>query len=277
MEHEADSELNAMCECREAMQSTQCEDCIGYHLTCTQCFICNHQHSWNHWALVWDVRGFFTWKDIHELAYIPQLGHHGAECPVPHTPVKMIIVDVNSIHDTYLHFCGCQRLTVDHVSQLMHVCLFPSTTNLPQLTFSFQLLWQFQLLHVECTTKYDGHLAKIDGQQISMECICTQLIQICKHHCLLGCLGCHQADSMSILMPWFLIARWRICWYNVLCIQRWTGIWSLALIQSHKCFSQYFLSSEVIKPKGGGRVSYSSDNTSTLTDEMDVTFIESPL
>ncbi|SJL15315.1 uncharacterized protein ARMOST_18808 [Armillaria ostoyae] len=152
MEHEGDLELNEMCECREATRSTRCEDCIEYRLTCTQCFIRNHRHSWNHWALVWDVRGIFTRKDIHELGYVPQLGHHGAECPVPHNPVKMIVVDVNGIHDTCLRFCGCQSLTVDRVSQLMHACLFLSTTNLPQLAFSFQLLWQFQLLHIECTT-----------------------------------------------------------------------------------------------------------------------------
>ncbi|KAK0215115.1 hypothetical protein IW262DRAFT_1300341 [Armillaria fumosa] len=49
---------------------------------------------------VWNDQGFFMCKDIHELGYAPQLGHHA---------------------------------------------------NLPQLVFSFKLLRQLQLLHVECT------------------------------------------------------------------------------------------------------------------------------
>ncbi len=136
----------------EAPQTTRCEDCIGYHLMCTACFVRKHRQTWNHWALVWNDQGFFIRKDINELSYDPQLGHHGGECLVPHAPVKMIVVDFNGIHNTRVRFCGCQGLSVDRISQLMRACLFPAMANLPQLAFSFKLLKQFQLLHVECTT-----------------------------------------------------------------------------------------------------------------------------
>ncbi|KAK0211499.1 hypothetical protein IW262DRAFT_1237364, partial [Armillaria fumosa] len=128
----------------------RCKDCIDYHLSCSCYFINKHTNCWNHWVQVWDERGFFVRKDIHELGYVPQLGHLGGECPVPHPAIQTIVVDINGIHDTMLRYCGCQGFSgPDCVDQLMQSCLFPVTTTQPKMAFSFKLLKLFQLLHIE--------------------------------------------------------------------------------------------------------------------------------
>lgn len=152
MDHEADPELNMPCDCGMGTRTMHCEDCIAHHLCCVNCYIGQHRNTWTHWAQTWDNHGFFVHQDIHSLGYQPQIGHHSHPCPVPHNAVKMIIADVNGIHDTELHFCQCDGPSPDQVKQLMEAQFFPATLVCPAMAFSFRLLRQIQLLHVECAT-----------------------------------------------------------------------------------------------------------------------------
>ncbi|KAK0245299.1 hypothetical protein EDD85DRAFT_757387, partial [Armillaria nabsnona] len=140
MDHKADPELNMPCDCGMGTQTTCCRDCIAHRLCC----------------------------DIHSLGYQLQIGHHGCPCSVPHSTVKVIIADVNGIHDTKLHFCQCNSPSPDWVKQLMEAQFFPVTLACPAMVFSFQLLRQIQLLHGECATNIHdmaGVLARLTNNK----------------------------------------------------------------------------------------------------------------
>ncbi|KAF9016473.1 hypothetical protein BDZ89DRAFT_961870, partial [Hymenopellis radicata] len=159
MGHEVADGVNTVCDCGSGLiRDVRCGECKNRRLTCRTCFISRHRSLWHHWVQVWrPVVGFFVRQDIHTIGFTPHLGHNGDNCPVPHDPVKMIIVDVNGVHDTKLQFCGCDLNTSpNRLDQLMNDSLFPSSTARPGLAFTFRLLRHVQLLHLECTANtYD--------------------------------------------------------------------------------------------------------------------------
>ncbi|KAF8803122.1 hypothetical protein BYT27DRAFT_7226149 [Phlegmacium glaucopus] len=102
---------------------------------------------------VWNYeQGFFVHHDIAMLRdniASMNLGHSGNPCHSSHaTNILFHIVDTNSIHQTKVRFCTCEGL-VDRPGQLMHAEIFPATMKQPTTAFTFCLLHQFHLLHLE--------------------------------------------------------------------------------------------------------------------------------
>lgn len=123
---------------------------------------------WTHWAGVLQEEDCFAARDISSLGFSPQLGHGGQDCPSPHPPVQFIVVAENGIHDTKLRFCGCQPEGVDRLAQLMRARMFPATVARPEVAFTFGLLRQLELLHLECTANmYDltAYLQRLTDNQ----------------------------------------------------------------------------------------------------------------
>ncbi|KAF9026451.1 hypothetical protein BDZ89DRAFT_1161242 [Hymenopellis radicata] len=158
MDNEVSKGTNTPCDCGSGLlRDVRCGECKNRRATCRRCFIARHRDLWDHWVQVWQTEGFFGPQDIHTIGFIPQIGHNGDACPVPHHPVKVIIVDINGVHDTKVQFCGCDLNTSpNRLEQFMHDSMFPASTARPELAFTFRLLRHIQLLHVECTANtYD--------------------------------------------------------------------------------------------------------------------------
>jgi hypothetical protein len=164
----SDPLVQSDCPCtRSQKRTTRCLDCSFYGVSCNECFIDAHRNLPTHWAEVWDVeRGFFIRHDISSLrsqGYATHLGHHGACCPSADKEVLFILVDTNGIHNTKFCFCNCAGAP-DRVEQLMRVRMFPATMRRPTMAFTFNLLHQFHLHHLESkASAYDfiGALRRI--------------------------------------------------------------------------------------------------------------------
>ncbi|KAF8059505.1 hypothetical protein FPV67DRAFT_1390176, partial [Lyophyllum atratum] len=126
-----------------------------------ECFIDQHRTTPTHWAHVWDFsRGYFLKSDIScltagpdSLPYAIPLGHHGHSCPNARPgqdEVLFLIVDINGIHNTRVHFCTCHGNPVDRRrKQLMAIGLFPATVKRPTLAFSIDFIQLFHRLHLQ--------------------------------------------------------------------------------------------------------------------------------
>ncbi|KAG1856429.1 hypothetical protein F4604DRAFT_1931841 [Suillus subluteus] len=80
-----------------------------------------------------------------------QLGHPiGFQCinPIPTFNNNFIILNYNGVHEVGLDFCGCESAQ-PHITQLLHVCLFPATTLDPKSAATFRVLEYFQMLSFE--------------------------------------------------------------------------------------------------------------------------------
>ncbi|KAF8907702.1 hypothetical protein CPB84DRAFT_1744604 [Gymnopilus junonius] len=126
---------------------------------------------------VWDEhQGFFVRKDISKLrpgGYALHLGHSSETCPMPDSDSDLffIVVHVNGIHNTKIRFCHCPGAG-DRVAQLLHHRLFPATLDRPETAFTFQLLHNFHLHHLESkATKYDymGALRRLTDNTFTNE------------------------------------------------------------------------------------------------------------
>ena len=122
-------------------------------MSCIDCFINSHKNLPTHWAEVWDSdQGFFVRHDIaalqDDIASV-NLGHHGHPCPSQYaTNLKFTVVDINGVHQTKICFCSCQGFPI-RPEQLMRAKLFPATMTQPTTAFTFQVLKQFHILHLE--------------------------------------------------------------------------------------------------------------------------------
>ncbi|KAG2366038.1 hypothetical protein BDR07DRAFT_1480611 [Suillus spraguei] len=80
-----------------------------------------------------------------------QLGHPiSVQCvnPIPTFNDDFVILNYNGVHEVGLDFCGCESAQ-PHITQLLHVCLFPTTTLDPKSAATFRMLEYFQMLSFE--------------------------------------------------------------------------------------------------------------------------------
>lgn len=136
-----------------AKRTTRCRDCFCYEISCSNCFINAHRNLPTHWAEVWDFsQGFFIRHDIamlqEDVASI-NLGHYGQPCHSAHATLNIFeVIDTNGIHKTKIRFCTCQG-SADRTEQLMRAQLFPATIAQPTMAFTFRVLRQFHIHHLE--------------------------------------------------------------------------------------------------------------------------------
>lgn len=170
LEFEADASIGTLCHCGIGTRTIQCHDCVEYEASCDLCFIKAHRNTPFHWAEVWDEKkGFFQRKDISMLGHVIQFGHKGMACPSPAETVNLIVLHNNGVHATRVSFCSCKR--VDRVEQLMRARLFPATPTQPETAFSFAVLKEFHLHHLESAKgayDYEGALRRLTDNAFTL-------------------------------------------------------------------------------------------------------------
>ncbi|KAG1732422.1 uncharacterized protein EDB91DRAFT_1238762 [Suillus paluster] len=111
-----------MCFCGKANPIFWCEDCHGTDLMCHTCTVCVHERQPLHRMECWNGTSFQV-TTLKALGVRFQLGH----------PI------------VGLDFCGCESAQ-PHITQLLCVHLFPSTTTDPKSAATFHVLEYFQML-----------------------------------------------------------------------------------------------------------------------------------
>lgn len=99
------------CACRSNQPVFRCIDCLGDKLECQSCIVSKHSHLPLHSIEEWKG-SFFTRISLKSLGLRIQLGHAPQErCINPKCASNndFVIVDVNSIHEVALDFCGCEH------------------------------------------------------------------------------------------------------------------------------------------------------------------------
>jgi CxC2 like cysteine cluster associated with KDZ transposases len=166
--HDSDEGYGAVCTTcsSESIATVRCTDCWHRIPTCEGCFIATHARMPTHWAEVWSpLRGFTNRCDISALSSQPhiQLGHAGGPCPnsLPDGLLhEFIVVDINGVHNTRLRFCTCRNSDTP-VAQLMKARLFPATFVKPRTAFTFAVLKQFHVLHLESAASAYSFIASL--------------------------------------------------------------------------------------------------------------------
>ncbi|KAG1826541.1 hypothetical protein EV424DRAFT_1471591 [Suillus variegatus] len=143
--------LQDECNCKgEAKLLYRCHDCFGVKMMCHMCVLNKHAHNPLHRIKEWHGT-FFVRISLKSLGLRVQLGHHpGEKCynPEPATADDFVVIDVHSIHEIGLDFCGCETVQV-HYKQLLRAQWFPSSVSNPQTAATFALMEFFHLLSFE--------------------------------------------------------------------------------------------------------------------------------
>ncbi|KAG1887643.1 hypothetical protein F4604DRAFT_1674832 [Suillus subluteus] len=91
-----------------------------------------------------------------------QLGHPiGVQCvnPIPTFNDDLVILDYNGVHEVGLNFCGCESAQ-PHITQLLRVHLFPTTTLDPKSAATFLSAWEFYNTVARLTDNTGTHVLK---------------------------------------------------------------------------------------------------------------------
>ncbi|KAK0211996.1 hypothetical protein IW262DRAFT_1467410 [Armillaria fumosa] len=162
--HNDDPAIGKLCSCGLGDIEVQCEDCAEYKASCCQCWVKRHIcYTWWHWALIWEMGGFFRRYDLSQVVEgtVIQLGHNGLVCPNPSNAVIVGHVHCNGIHSSKFRFCECDLMVFPkelhyrdcvayhRITQLMKARLFLVTVKCTEMAFSFSMMKMFQLQHLE--------------------------------------------------------------------------------------------------------------------------------
>ncbi|KZT02330.1 uncharacterized protein LAESUDRAFT_762900 [Laetiporus sulphureus 93-53] len=103
-----------------------------------------------HHLKVW-AQTHFRCKTLKDAGLRIQVGHpSGIRCCNPERAWgdDFIVMDISGIHTVGLNFCNC-KMAQPHDIQLLHVQLFPATSNNPKTAATFRLLEHFHLLSMQ--------------------------------------------------------------------------------------------------------------------------------
>jgi hypothetical protein len=149
-EHIGPSHQCAYCG-RNNLQLYRCLTCMGTANHCQSCTLIRHQTTPFHRVVLWDdVTGCFRRTSLASLGLVLSVGHSPqfSKCPNATSPSHLTAVHTNGLHDISIRFCGCSHaLSFD--LQLFGYRLFPSTVNVPNTAFSFEVLEEFRYHHLE--------------------------------------------------------------------------------------------------------------------------------
>ncbi|KAK7025437.1 hypothetical protein VNI00_015965 [Paramarasmius palmivorus] len=145
----------------------RCTECYGYRMTCKDCVLKQHNDDPLHTIQVWEGR-YFQATSLRDLGLHIQLGHRpGHDCEQRVKGHKdFVIIHSNGIHLINVYFCGCPDAP-DHVTQLMEVGWWPTSSIDPQSAATNQVLRLFHIMnlrgHIPPTDFYSSLELSVDG------------------------------------------------------------------------------------------------------------------
>ncbi|KAF8189627.1 hypothetical protein K438DRAFT_2019047 [Mycena galopus ATCC 62051] len=151
LSHEHDPNMGKPCRCGVGVCEAICFECCQYPASCRQCFIKDHRHQYFHWVNLWvEERGCYVRHDMSMIAPPLQMGHHAERCGAVNEsvdPIPVIIIDTNGVHRTKVYFCA--HTTESRVDAFMKARMFPATFLQPETAYTFEVMKQFQIFHLE--------------------------------------------------------------------------------------------------------------------------------
>ena len=151
MMHECIGQVSP-CRCLNGQDALyKCLTCIFPTLLCGSCIAKTHMSSPLHRLVHWNGRHFDNVDQSSVGVHISVPHANGSLCSNPTSVGSVTIVDLNGFHELNIEFCGCEHAAALDI-QLLSVQLFAASAISPKTAFSFQLLEQFRVLHLEGKT-----------------------------------------------------------------------------------------------------------------------------
>jgi len=85
---------------------------------------------------------------LSNLGLVTSLGHGGHVCPVATRTQELTVLHIDGFHTFVVAYCGCDPLLPHHL-QLFDSKLFSASIDQPRSAFTFELLRQYQIHHLE--------------------------------------------------------------------------------------------------------------------------------
>jgi hypothetical protein len=83
-----------------------------------------------------------------KLGLIVYFGHGGSACPMATTTHTLSALHIDGFHALSIAFCACESSPPPHL-QLFDNKLFSASIDSPKTVFTFELLRQFRIHHLE--------------------------------------------------------------------------------------------------------------------------------
>jgi hypothetical protein len=142
----------SLCVCgSEDLALYKCTTCLCSTPLCKACIAAAHQKVPLHRIVYWN--GYYFESIVQsEIGICLSIPHaNGRPCSSPTSNGTITIVDINGFHDLDITFCGCENAAALDI-QLLSAQLFAASVTSPKTAFTFQLLEQFRILHLESKT-----------------------------------------------------------------------------------------------------------------------------
>lgn len=148
LEQEVPPYVNHLCPCGSGkLASFRCNNCHGSASYCAGCMVQQHQFMPFHRIKRWN--GFFLQdSSLSDLGLVVHFGHAGYTCPSTSAVHPLLVLHIDGFHHISGSFCECNTADTQDI-QLFRFKLFPATIHSPKSAFTFEVLEQFRLHHLE--------------------------------------------------------------------------------------------------------------------------------
>jgi hypothetical protein len=148
LSHEAPPLRLQSCHCRSGASAIfACSSCHGTSSHCGPCIISLHHWMPLHRIKKWNG-SFMEEVSLSQLGLITFFGHGGALCPMVTQICMLTILHIDGFHNISVGYCGCGSSLPPHL-QLFDGKLFSASIGTPKTAFTFELLRQYQIHHLE--------------------------------------------------------------------------------------------------------------------------------
>lgn len=124
-----------------------CDNCCGKASHCKQCILATHSRMPLHRIRKWNGN-FLEVTSLSSLGLSISFGHGGNACPVARATHTLAAFHIDGFHTISVVFCHCESSPAPHF-QLFNNKLFPASFDNPKTVFTFELLRQFRIHHLE--------------------------------------------------------------------------------------------------------------------------------
>ena len=148
LSHEAPPFCRHPCTCGSGANAIfACNNCHGTSSHCGPCMLSLHHRMPLHRIKRWNG-GFMEDISLSELGLVTVLGHRGHICPILTPTYMLTILHIDGFHNISVRYCGCDSSPSPHL-QLFDGKLFSASIDNPKTAFTFELLQQYQIHHLE--------------------------------------------------------------------------------------------------------------------------------
>lgn len=148
LDQEAPPYIESLCCCGSGRPAYYiCRNCHGNTSYCICCILEQHRQLPFHRIKGWNG-SFLEDISLASQGLVTHFGHGGFACPSASTVSTLVTVHIDGFHHISVSFCQCESAEAQDI-QLFRFKLFPASIHSPKSAFTFDVLEQYRLHHLE--------------------------------------------------------------------------------------------------------------------------------